>query len=450
MRTTERATIYQTKPSQVIYSLVLIIMTKQTNHRLGTILAVFVTAISMSSVFPVVSFAQTATTTDQGGTTSTTTNETVGTTTPQVTASPENSYFTCNDGIDNDLDGTMDVLDIECLLFRPTVTVTTQVIGGTATVSDFLFNALFGTTMSATTTGSGVGVDMTWPFIGTWQITPLPVTDYSTTFGQDCGSTGIFEMFWNTHKNCLLINTFGGAGTSTATTTDSTTDGTTATTTATSTDTGTSTTTPPVVATSTETTTTTTTTNTNTNGGGAIPPQCADGSDNDGDGLADLNDPGCDDSLDNSETDSLVGVLTTPPDDGTGTTTATTTPTIETGEGEVLGVATSTAVCTPLISKYLRPWGSNNTVQVKTLQNFLNVHEGENIEETGFFGRATRAAVERFQLKYADEILLPWLEFGHKSIEIPTGLVYKTTLWKINSIVCADKKAEELPKPQLP
>lgn len=44
------------------------------------------------------------------------------------------------------------------------------------------------------------------------------------------------------------------------------------------------------------------------NGGGTPPPQCSDGKDNDGDGLFDMNDPGCTDTTDDSEVD-------TPPQD---------------------------------------------------------------------------------------------------------------------------------------
>jgi hypothetical protein len=88
---------------------------------------------------------------------------------------------------------------------------------------------------------------------------------------------------------------------------------------------------------------------------------------------------------------------------------------------------------------------------VKKLQGFLRDHEGEiALAETGFFGQSTRAAVERFQLKYADEVLLPWLEFGHRSIHVATGIVYKMTLWKINAIQCENVGESIPPTPQIP
>ena len=48
---------------------------------------------------------------------------------------------------------------------------------------------------------------------------------------------------------------------------------------------------------------------------------------------------------------------------------------------------------------------------------------------TGYYGIETKNAVEKFQTKYADEILTPW------DITSPTGYWYKTTRNKANEIL---------------
>jgi len=82
----------------------------------------------------------------------------------------------------------------------------------------------------------------------------------------------------------------------------------------------------------------------------------------------------------------------------------------------------------PYLEEYIRYGASNDPQEVKKLQTFLNEYEGEEIPVTGFYGDITLEAVNRFQTKYADEILAPW------GIDEPTGYVYKTTQRKINDI----------------
>jgi hypothetical protein len=50
-------------------------------------------------------------------------------------------------------------------------------------------------------------------------------------------------------------------------------------------------------------------------------------------------------------------------------------------------------------------------------------------------------------LKYADEILAPWLPYGLASKQTATGYVYKTTQRWINKLHCEDL---EIPMPTLP
>lgn len=115
--------------------------------------------------------------------------------------------------------------------------------------------------------------------------------------------------------------------------------------------------------------------------------------------------------------------------------------------GQVLGSSTSTvdngASCdsTLLLTKYLRRGKANDPAEVKKLQQFLNGEMGSGLPTTGFFGPLTEAAVKAFQAKYAADILAPW------GITDPTGYVYKTTMWKINMIICASLNT---PKPQVP
>lgn len=98
-----------------------------------------------------------------------------------------------------------------------------------------------------------------------------------------------------------------------------------------------------------------------------------------------------------------------------------------TTSGEVLGVLT----CDAYFSKFMRKgYSANETEEVKKLQNFLNTELGLSIPNTGFFGPMTDAGVKQFQSKYASEILSPW------GAANPTGLFYKTTMWKANMLMC--------------
>ncbi|MDE1874985.1 MAG: peptidoglycan-binding protein, partial [Patescibacteria group bacterium] len=83
-------------------------------------------------------------------------------------------------------------------------------------------------------------------------------------------------------------------------------------------------------------------------------------------------------------------------------------------------------------TEFLKIGASNDPNEVRKLQYFLNVYEGNNLPIDGVFGTSTEAAVATFQLKYASDILAPW------GISTPTGIVYITTSRKINEIYCGD------------
>lgn len=101
-----------------------------------------------------------------------------------------------------------------------------------------------------------------------------------------------------------------------------------------------------------------------------------------------------------------------------------------TTDGGVLGASTDS--CSMYINDYMQK-GHSNSSEVEKLQNFLN-QQGFVVAVTGVYGDATEEAVKQFQLKYKDEILMPWVNLG-LSDGSSTGIVYKTTRWNINKIV---------------
>ena len=103
--------------------------------------------------------------------------------------------------------------------------------------------------------------------------------------------------------------------------------------------------------------------------------------------------------------------------------------------------ATTVSTC-PFLTDYMQMGVENDSMEVMKLQVFLNVFQsmfdGTDNPVTGTFGATTDANVKAFQQHFAPEILNPWYEQGIVPHNRPTGFVYKTTSWKINSIVCPD------------
>ncbi len=101
-------------------------------------------------------------------------------------------------------------------------------------------------------------------------------------------------------------------------------------------------------------------------------------------------------------------------------------------QGEVLGES-----CGIYINSHFKLGSSkNNSEQVKKLQTFLNKWLGSNIPVTGFYGPLTFVQVKKFQEKYGDDILKPWGLTG------PTGIVYLSTVKKINQLECPELSLE--------
>ncbi|PIR90086.1 hypothetical protein COU05_03290, partial [bacterium (Candidatus Gribaldobacteria) CG10_big_fil_rev_8_21_14_0_10_37_21] len=80
--------------------------------------------------------------------------------------------------------------------------------------------------------------------------------------------------------------------------------------------------------------------------------------------------------------------------------------------------------------EYLKIGQANNPVEVRKLQTFLNLFDGANLTVDGFFDQATFNAVEKFQAEHQSDVLLPWGGID------PTGYVYITTKKKVNEMYC--------------
>ena len=112
--------------------------------------------------------------------------------------------------------------------------------------------------------------------------------------------------------------------------------------------------------------------------------------------------------------------------------------------GDVLGAYTCND---PYLKEYIK-YGKNNSVEeVKKLQTFLNKYQGANLPVTGFYGPATRDAVNKFQTFHNMFVLRPWMQAGYTDNDTtPTGYVYQTTRRWINLLECP---VLSLPMPEL-
>lgn len=108
----------------------------------------------------------------------------------------------------------------------------------------------------------------------------------------------------------------------------------------------------------------------------------------------------------------------------------------------VLGEATSTVSQCPFLTDHMQMGWENDPMEVMKLQLFLNIFKdmfgGVEQPVTGTFGATTDFNVKAFQEQYRSEILDPWYNRGIVPHNRPTGFVYKTTLWKINDIICPE------------
>ncbi len=94
--------------------------------------------------------------------------------------------------------------------------------------------------------------------------------------------------------------------------------------------------------------------------------------------------------------------------------------------------------CPLYLTEYIRLGRANNPLEVRKLQAFLNVFEGERLAITGVYSQADFDAVSRFQRKYGGDVLAPW------AIDDSTGYVFITTRLAVNNIYCQRSTAHDL------
>ena len=94
-----------------------------------------------------------------------------------------------------------------------------------------------------------------------------------------------------------------------------------------------------------------------------------------------------------------------------------------------LSVSTATTSC-PLITSYARIGSKNNSSDVAKLQAFLKDSQNLDVNVTGTFDQKTEEAVKAFQVKYLSDVMGPW------GANQGSGMVYITTLKKINQLAC--------------
>ncbi|TSC86581.1 MAG: hypothetical protein G01um10148_567 [Parcubacteria group bacterium Gr01-1014_8] len=118
------------------------------------------------------------------------------------------------------------------------------------------------------------------------------------------------------------------------------------------------------------------------------------------------------------------------------------TASVEISGGEILGVQTTNS-CKPLLKGFVKVGQKNSPEDVRNLQTFLLVSEGDQIGASGVYDQKTINAVKKFQQKYAEYILTPW------GVTEPTGNVYYTTQHTINNMYCRGSGAFSLSADQV-
>jgi hypothetical protein len=166
------------------------------------------------------------------------------------------------------------------------------------------------------------------------------------------------------------------------------------------------------------------------NSGGPAP-ACEDSVDNDGDGLKDMNDPGCSSPSDTDEVNTASG------GGSGGGSLASSTVATSTETTSASSTLATVASCDMYLTAFIKPGGKNDSEQVKRLQSLLVEAEGADLEVSGEYDANTVAAVHAFQTKYTADILAPW------GVSKSTGFVYLTTRKKVNEIYC--KQTKEFP-----
>lgn len=118
--------------------------------------------------------------------------------------------------------------------------------------------------------------------------------------------------------------------------------------------------------------------------------------------------------------------------------------------GQVLGASTeNNGVCSSkfYLNKYIKSGSRDNDVtEVVKLQLFLNEYLGTKLLTDGNYGPDTVVAVNAFQIKNRQQVLVPWIPYGLEDSSRGTGYVFKTTKRWINLIKCPELN---IPMPNL-
>jgi len=96
----------------------------------------------------------------------------------------------------------------------------------------------------------------------------------------------------------------------------------------------------------------------------------------------------------------------------------------------VASAQTAASSSCPIDLGFMKLGADNNSDQVLRLQSYLKDSENLDVDVTGTFDQKTEQAVEAFQKKYLSDVMGPW------SATIPSGMVYITTVKKINQLAC--------------
>lgn len=116
----------------------------------------------------------------------------------------ENTVQLCSDGLDNDNDQSIDLADSDCSQFKPTLTVIKNVVGGTATSSDFTIVVTDPNNATSSFLGSAQGTLVTFNATGTYSVSENLVTNYTPSYSTECsGSLNI-----NSSSTCTITNTY--------------------------------------------------------------------------------------------------------------------------------------------------------------------------------------------------------------------------------------------------
>lgn len=106
--------------------------------------------------------------------------------------------------------------------------------------------------------------------------------------------------------------------------------------------------------------------------------------------------------------------------------------------GQVAGATTD--LC-PFLRDYQHISFQNDTYEVNKAKAFFNAYMGKNLALDGIFDQAMFNAVVEFQTMFTQDVLQTWSQKFAFLDDQPTGYLYQTTRWKINSIMCPGYEA---------